>query len=48
MSALSSLDIFGLWMTAALIFSLPLAWLAGQDDSTERAVRGRLEKLGHW
>ncbi len=43
MSALSNLDIFGLWMTAALVLSLLLAWLAGQDDATERAVRGRLE-----
>ncbi len=45
MSELSNLDILGLWMTVALVFALPLAWLAGRDDATERAVQVRLEEL---
>jgi hypothetical protein len=31
MRGLSNFDIFGLWMTAAIVFALPLAWLEGQD-----------------
>ena len=47
MSTLSNLDNFGLWMVAALVFVLPLAWLAGRDDPVERAVRRRREDLRH-
>jgi hypothetical protein len=45
MSALSNFDIFGLWMMVAVVFALPLAWVAGREDATERAVRARVEKL---
>jgi hypothetical protein len=44
MSALSNFDIFG-WMTVAVVFALPLAWVAGREDAIERAVRARVEKL---
>jgi hypothetical protein len=45
MSALSNLDIFGLWMMVALVFALPLAWLSDRDDATERALRVRREEF---
>jgi hypothetical protein len=41
MGTLSNLDLFGLLMTAAMLFALPLAWLAGRDDPVKEGLARR-------